>query len=336
MAARSAARRPGAGRTRRAGVGTIDSWLVWNLSGGRRHVTDASNASRTLLYDIHARRWDDELLALLDVPRALLPEVCASSGVLGTTDPRLTLGVALPIAGLAGDQQAALFRQAATRRAWPEHLRHRLLPADAHRRAGGAFTPRLLTTIAWQIGDQLEYALEGSIFVAGSAVQWLRDGLKLIDTAADSEALAQSVASTGGGLLRAGLRRLGAPYWERTTRGALFGLDARQRPGRDLPRRARSDRLPDPRRARCDAGRCGLALERLRVDGGAVANAFLMQFQSDISACRSNARPSPKPRPSAPRRSPGWRPASGPIAPPSPPAPAGPIVALNRRCWLPG
>ena len=206
-------------------AGTIDSWLVWNLSGGRLHVTDASNASRTLLYDLHARRWDDELLALLDVPRALLPEVCASSGVLGETDPRLTLGAALPIAGLAGDQQAALFGQGCHAPGMAKNtygtgcflLMH--TGAQAVRSQNG-----LLTTIAWQIGDAVEYALEGSVFVAGSAVQWLRDGLKLIDAAADSGVLAQSVGSTGGVYCVPAFVGLGAPYWQSEVRGALFGL----------------------------------------------------------------------------------------------------------------
>ena len=264
-------------------AGTIDSWLVWNLSGGRRHVTDASNASRTLLYDIHARRWDDELLALLDVPRALLPEVCASSGVLGTTDPRLTLGVALPIAGLAGDQQAALFGQGCHAPGMAKNtygtgcflLMH--TGAQAVRSRHG-----LLTTIAWQIGDQLEYALEGSIFVAGSAVQWLRDGLKLIDIAADSEALAQSVASTGGVYCVPAFVGLGAPYWRSDVRGALFGLTRGS--GRAEICRAVLEAIAFQTRDVLDAMQAdaGLVLERLRVDGGAVANAFLMQFQSDI------------------------------------------------------
>ena len=264
-------------------AGTIDSWLVWNLSGGRRHVTDASNASRTLLYDIHARRWDDDLLALLDVPRSLLPEVCASSALLGTTDPRLTLGAALPVTGLAGDQQAALFGQGCHAPGMAKNtygtgcflLMH--TGAQAVRSRHG-----LLTTIAWQIGDAVEYALEGSVFVAGSAVQWLRDGLKLIDAAADSGVLAQSVGSTGGVYCVPAFVGLGAPYWQSEVRGALFGLTRGS--GRAEICRAVLEAIAFQTRDVLDAMQAdaGLGLDRLRVDGGAVANAFLMQFQSDI------------------------------------------------------
>jgi glycerol kinase len=205
--------------------GTIDTWLIWKLTGGRVHVTDYSNASRTLMFDIAERRWDDGLLAALTVPRSMLAQVRPSSEVYGETDPGVLLGASLPIAGVAGDQQAALFGQTCFQ------------PGTAKNTYGtGCFMLMntgekmhqsrngLLTTIAWGIEGKVEYALEGSIFVAGAAVQWLRDGLRLIEDAPDSEYVAAKVADSGGVYVVPAFVGLGAPYWDMKARGAILGL----------------------------------------------------------------------------------------------------------------
>ncbi|MGZ5427358.1 MAG: FGGY family carbohydrate kinase, partial [Thermoanaerobaculia bacterium] len=202
--------------------GTIDTWLVWKLTNGAVHVTDASNASRTLLYDIHTGRWDDELLQLLDVPRKVLPCVVSSSGAVATADFG---GVSVPIAGIAGDQQAALFGQACDRPGLAKNTYGTgcflLLNTGAH---AVASKNRLLTTVAWDLGGALSYALEGSVFIGGAAVQWPRDGLKLIRAAADVEALAASEADNGGVYMVPAFAGLGAPHWDAYARGAVFGL----------------------------------------------------------------------------------------------------------------
>ncbi|TCO78145.1 glycerol kinase [Plasticicumulans lactativorans] len=263
--------------------GTVDTWLIWNLTGGRVHVTDYSNAARTLLYDIHARRWDDELLAMLDVPRAMLPEVRPSSEVYGLTAERHFFGAAVPIAGVAGDQQAALFGQACFTPGMAKNtygtgcfmLMNTGEQAVASRHG-------LLTTIAWGLEGKVEYALEGSIFVAGSAVQWLRDGLQLIGSAAESEALALRAASTDGVYFVPAFVGLGAPYWQSDVRGAMFGLTRGS--GREQIVRAVLESLAYQTRDVLAAMQAdsGIALTALRVDGGAVANGFLLQFQSDV------------------------------------------------------
>ena len=261
--------------------GTVDSFLIWRLTGGRVHVTDESNASRTLLYNIHRREWDDELLALFDVPRAMLPEVRSSSEVYGHTDADL-LGGEIPIAGAAGDQQAALFGQACFE------------PGTAKNTYGtGCFmllntgprpvasTKGLLTTVAWRLGTHTTYALEGSVFIAGAAVQWLRDGLRAISTSADVERLMQAVPDSGGVYLVPAFVGLGAPYWDPHARGAILGL-------------TRDTRMEHIARAAVDAmayqtrdvlevmqAEAGLTLPSLKVDGGAAANAMLLQFQAD-------------------------------------------------------
>jgi glycerol kinase len=262
--------------------GTIDTWLVWNLTGGRVHATDCSNASRTLLYDIHARRWDDELLELFDVPKAMLPEVRPSSGICGHA-AGLVDGASLPIAGIAGDQQAALFGQAC------------FAPGMAKNTYGtGCFllmnTGRtavpskngLLTTIAWELDGEVEYALEGSVFVAGSVMQWLRDGLGLIATTAESAAIAQSIASTAGVYLVPAFVGLGAPYWRSDVRGAIFGLTRGTR-REHLVRAALESTAFQTRDVlaamQADAG---IAISAMRIDGGASANDFLAQFQADL------------------------------------------------------
>ena len=261
--------------------GTIDSFLIWRLTGGAVHVTDETNASRTLLFDIHTRQWDDELLALFDVPRAMLPEVRSSSEIYGRSAADL-FGAEIPIAGVAGDQQAALFGQACFE------------PGTAKNTYGtGCFmllntgerpvasTQGLLTTIAWRIGGKTSYALEGSVFVAGAAVQWLRDGLRAITTSADVERLMQAVPDAGGVYLVPAFVGLGAPYWDPHARGAMFGL-------------TRDTRIEHIARAAVDAmayqtrdvlevmqAEAGLRLPHLKVDGGAAANAMLLQFQAD-------------------------------------------------------
>jgi glycerol kinase len=261
--------------------GTIDSFLLWRLTGGRVHVTDETNASRTLLFDIHTRTWDDGLLALFDVPPAMLPEVRSSSEVYGYCAADL-LGAEIPIAGVAGDQQAALFGQACFE------------PGTAKNTYGtGCFmllntgerpvasTQGLLTTIAWRLGGRTVYALEGSVFVAGAAVQWLRDGLRAITTSADVERLMQAVPDAGGVYLVPAFVGLGAPYWDPHARGAVLGL-------------TRDTRIEHIARAAVDAmayqtrdvlevmqSEAGLQLPHLKVDGGAAANAMLLQFQAD-------------------------------------------------------
>ncbi|WP_374481005.1 glycerol kinase GlpK [Zoogloea sp.] len=262
--------------------GTIDSWLVWQLTGGRLHVTDPSNASRTMLFDIHRQCWDEELLALFDIPAALLPEVVDSSGVLGATDAGL-FGSAIPLGGLAGDQQAATFGQAC------------LQPGSAKNTYGtGCFlmlntgaqpvesNHRLLSTLGWRIGGQTTYMLEGSVFIGGAVVQWLRDGLGLIQRAADIEALAASVPDAGGVVLVPAFAGLGAPYWDGYARGTLLGLTRGSSKAHIA--RAALEAIALQTVDLVDAmNRDGASpLTELRVDGGAARNDLLMQIQADL------------------------------------------------------
>ncbi len=262
--------------------GTIDTWLVYQLTKGRVHATEYSNASRTLLYNVHEREWDERLLAELDVPREMLPEVRDSSGVLGEADAEW-LGAPVPIAGMAGDQQAALFGQACFT---PGRAKNTYgtgcfllmnTGENAHRSKTG-----LLTTLAWGIDGRVEYALEGSIFVAGSAVQWLRDGIGLVADAAETQAAAESVPDTGGVYLVPAFTGLGAPYWDERARGALLGLT--RGTTREHLIRATLEAIAYQTRdvVECVGTDSGLALDVLRVDGGACQNDFLMQFQADI------------------------------------------------------
>ncbi|TMC65809.1 MAG: glycerol kinase GlpK, partial [Chloroflexi bacterium] len=264
--------------------GTVDSFLIWRLTGGRVHATDVSNASRTLLFDIHRLAWDDELLDIIGVPRAMLPELRPTSGSFGETEASL-FGRPIPIAAAAGDQQAATFGQACFE------------PGQAKNTYGtGAFLVRntgteavasahgLLTTVAWQLaaGGPATYALEGSVFVAGAAVQWMRDGLRAIGAAADIEALAAGVEDTGGVYLVPAFVGLGAPWWDPNARGALVGLSR----GTGLPQIARATiesiayQVRDVLEA-MDAD-AGTGSRALRVDGGAAANDTLLQFQADV------------------------------------------------------
>ncbi len=262
--------------------GTIDSWLLYRLTKGRVHATEYSNASRTLLYNVHERRWDDRLLSELDVPRSVLPEVRDSSGVFGETDPEW-FGAAVPIAGIAGDQQAALFGQRCNR---PGRAKNTYGTGCFLLMNTGEVAPRsdsgLLTTIAWGIGGRVEYALEGSIFVTGSAVQWLRDGLGLISSSAESERLAASVEDTAGVYLVPAFTGLGAPYWDERARGLLIGIT--RGTTREHIVRATLEAIAYQTRdiVECVEADSKIELDALRVDGGAAANDFLMQFQADV------------------------------------------------------
>jgi glycerol kinase len=262
--------------------GTVDSFLIYRLTGGKLHITDYTNASRTLLFNINTLDWDDEVLKEFGVPRSMLPEVRPSSEKYGETDPSI-FGRPIPIAGIAGDQQAATFGQACFQ------------VGTAKQTYGtGSFMlmnigdkPNLsknglLTTIAWGIGGKVTYALEGSIFVTGAAVQWLRDELKFFSSAAESEALASSVKSTGGVYVVPAFVGLGAPYWDAYARGTIIGLT--RGAGRAEITRATLEAVAYQTRDVLEAMQSdsGLELKELRVDGGMVANDFLMQFQADI------------------------------------------------------
>ena len=262
--------------------GTVDTWLLHQLTRGRVHATEYSNAARTLVFNIHSLEWDDLLLRELRIPRAILPDVRASSGVFGSTDPEW-FGAEIPIAGIAGDQQAALFGQGCTApgRAKNTYGTGCFLLMNTGRSAPRSRTG-LVTTIAWGLGRGVEYALEGSVFVAGAAVQWLRDGLGLIERVADSEAVARSVEDTGGVYLVPAFVGLGAPYWDERARGALVGLTRGTTRAHVV--RAALEAIAYQTRdvVECIREDSGLALETLRVDGGACQNDFLMQFQADL------------------------------------------------------
>ncbi|RQW69713.1 glycerol kinase [Halomonas sp. YLB-10] len=265
--------------------GTMDSWLVWNLTRGERHLTDVSNASRTMLFDIKRLDWDDRLLEALDIPRAMLPEVRPSSEVYGTTAKEMFGGAQIPIAGIAGDQQAALFGQACFDKGMVKNTYGTgcfLLMNTGETPVPS--TSGLLTTIAWGLDGKVTYALEGSIFIAGAAVQWLRDELKMIDSAEDSEYYASKVEDAGGVYVVPAFAGLGAPYWDMYARGAIFGLTRGS--GKEHITRATLDALAYQTRDIIDAMQkdSGITLKALRVDGGAVANNIMMQFQADMLA----------------------------------------------------
>ena len=262
--------------------GTVETWLIWKLTGGRAHVTDYSNASRTMLFNINTLDWDEEILAELNIPRSMLPKPLPSSGLFGTTAPSL-LGGEIPITGAAGDQQAALFGQTCFQ------------PGEAKNTYGtGCFLLMntgekpvfsqngLVTTIAWGLGEKVTYALEGSIFVAGAAIQWLRDEMKLIANAAESEAVAQEVTDTNGCYVVPAFTGLGAPYWDQYARGAIVGLTRGCNRAHIV--RATLDSLTYQTYDVLNAMRAdsGIALASLKVDGGASANNYLMQTQADV------------------------------------------------------
>lgn len=263
--------------------GTIDTWLVWKLSGGRAHVTDYTNASRTLLYNIHDLAWDDELLELLDVPRAMLPDVKPSSHVYTTTEADHFFGHEVPISGIAGDQQAALFGQACFEEGMVKNTYGTgcFLLMNTGEKAVTS-SNGLLTTIAWGLDGKVNYALEGSIFVAGSAIQWLRDGLRMFRSSAESEMYASRVDSTDGVYVVPAFVGLGAPYWKSETRGAVFGL-TRGTTKEHFIRATLESLTYQTKDVVCAMERdSGIPLKKLRVDGGAVANDLLMEMQSDV------------------------------------------------------
>ncbi len=263
--------------------GTVDSWLVWNLTNGKKHITDYSNASRTLLFNIHELTWDDELLKLLTIPKSMLPEVKDSSMIYGMTAKNAFFNVEVPIAGIAGDQQAALFGQTCFNIGDVKNTYgtgcFMLMNTG---KAPIASQKGLLTTIAWGLNNEITYALEGSIFVAGSAVQWLRDGLKIIKNSAETETYAKEVESSLGVYFVPAFVGLGTPYWEKTVKGSMFGLTRGTK--REHIIRATLEAIAyqtkDVLNVMEDESK--IKLNRLRVDGGASNNDFLMQFQSDI------------------------------------------------------
>ncbi|HEV8536195.1 MAG TPA: glycerol kinase GlpK [Candidatus Limnocylindria bacterium] len=261
--------------------GTIDTWLIWKLSGGRVHATDVSNASRTLVYDIHRLAWDDELLGALAIPRAMLARPTRSSGVVAEAGAE-HFGAAIPIAGIAGDQQAALFGQAcfAPGEAKNTYGTGCFLLANTGTRAAPA-RGGLLTTIAWDAGEGARYALEGSAFVTGAAIQWLRDGLGLIASADETEALATSLAGNDGVYLVPAFTGLGAPHWDMYARGLLIGIERGTTRAHLV--RATLESIAYQTRDLVEAMRAaGQAIDVLRVDGGGTVNRFLMQFQADV------------------------------------------------------
>jgi glycerol kinase len=266
--------------------GTVDSWLIWNLTSGAVHVTDPSNASRTMLMNLSTGDWDDELLGAFDVPRAMLPRIVPSSSVCGVASADL-LGAEIPIAGIAGDQQAALFGQACFRPGVSKNTYGTGCFALMHT---GSRQPRsknrLLATRAASTGDEPQFAIEGSVFIAGAAVQWLRDKLGLIATAAESEQVAASVDDNGGVYLVPAFVGLGAPHWDASARGIISGLSAGSSRAHIV--RAALESIAYQTRELVEAMQndTGEKLAELRVDGGATANNFLMQFQADILGCR--------------------------------------------------
>jgi len=262
--------------------GTIDTWLIWKLTGGSAHVTDVSNASRTMLFNIHERRWDDELLRILDIPRSMLPEVRSSSEVYGETDASL-FGGSIVIAGAAGDQQAALFGQNAFEEGDTKNTYGTgcFMLMNTGTKAV-ASEHGLLTTIAWEVDGKLEYALEGSVFVAGAAVQWLRDGMEMIETSAESESYASSVESTDGVYVVPAFVGLGTPYWNSDVRGAVFGLTRGTSKSHFIRAVLESLAYQSMDVLLTMLKDSGLELKKMSVDGGSVSNNLLMQFQSDL------------------------------------------------------
>ena len=276
---------PGARRKAEEGrlkFGTVDTWLIWKLTRGEVHVTDVSNASRTMLFNIHTLDWDDELLKLFGVPRSMIPQVRSSSEVYGKTKGTL-FAYEVPIAGIAGDQQAALFGQMCTE---PGSVKNTygtgcfMLMNSGERPIMSA--NKLLTTVAWKIGDKVTYALEGSIFVAGSVVQWLRDGLGLIRTSSEVEGLAASVPDNGGVYFVPALTGLGAPYWDQYATGTLIGITRGTKAGHIARAALEGIAFQTMDIVNAMQKDAGITLKELKVDGGASRNNLLMQFQADI------------------------------------------------------
>lgn len=262
--------------------GTVDSWLVWNLTGGRKHVTDVSNASRTMLFNIHTLEWDMELLKLLDIPASMMPQVCSSSEIYGFTDTDLFAG-RVPVAGIAGDQQAALFGQMCTGKGSVKNTYGTgcflLMNTGTE-----PITSRnnLLTTIAWKIGDTVNYALEGSIFVGGSVIQWLRDGLGIIKSSAEVEALARTVPDNGGVYFVPALTGMGAPYWDQYAKGGIHGITRGTTAGHIARAALEGIAFQTMDIVSAMERDASVKLSELKVDGGASRDDLLMQFQADI------------------------------------------------------
>ena len=263
--------------------GTIDSFLAWNMVKGHPHVTDATNAARTMLFNIHTQQWDDELLKMMDIPRALLPEVVDSSYVIGMLDDDI-LGVPIPVAAMAGDQHAALFGQACFEKGMAKNTYG--TGCFMLMNAGEEFKLSengLLTTVAWRLNGKPTYALEGSVFMGGATIQWLRDEMKFVEKASQSEALATSVADTDGVYLVPAFTGLGAPHWSMYARGTLFGMTRGTGRAQIVRAGLESIAYQSNDLYQAMARDLGSAPGVLRVDGGATANDFLMQFQADIS-----------------------------------------------------
>jgi glycerol kinase len=263
-------------------MGTVDSWLIASLTGGRSHVTDHTNASRTLLYDLERRDWDDALLALFGVPREILPAIAPSAGVVGETD-RAIFGTSFPIAGIAGDQQAALFGQGCVRPGLAKNTygTGAFLLAFTGQERPESRNGLLLTAACGPSGEPC-YALEGSVFIAGAAVQWLRDGLGLIQRAQETEALARSVSSTGGVYFVPAFVGLGSPHWEAEARGTVVGITRGTNRAHLVRAALEAMAFSSADLLRAMVADAGLSLAVLRVDGGATANDWLMQFQADV------------------------------------------------------
>ena len=261
--------------------GTVDSWLIWNLTGGKVHATDVTNASRTMLFNIHTRQWDDKLLQLLRIPRAVLPSVVDSSGVCGETESSV-FGRRVPIAGIGGDQQAALFGQQCVKAGMVKStygtggfmlMQTGEQPVESK--------SRLLTTIAWKIGDRVDYALEGSVFIAGGVIQWLRDGLKIIRSSSEVNELAASVEDNGGVYFVPAFAGLGAPHWDAFARGSIFGLTGGSSAAHLARAALESIAFQTADVLEAMQTDSGIDVRELRVDGGASQSDLLMQFQAD-------------------------------------------------------
>jgi glycerol kinase len=266
----------------RLAFGTIDSWLIWNFTHGEVHVTDVSNASRTMLFNIHTLSWDDELLAMMNIPKSMLPEVRSSSEVYGHV-PETMFGARIPIAGIAGDQQAALFGQQCIQPGMVKNT----YGTGCFMMMNTGTTPtvsrnNLLTTVAWQLNGETHYALEGSIFIGGAVVKWLRDGLKIINHSHEVSALAQQVADSDGVYLVPAFAGLGAPHWNAEARGSLFGATLGTTSAHVARAALESIAYQTMDVLRAMEADAGVAVPQLRVDGGATVNELLMQFQADI------------------------------------------------------
>jgi glycerol kinase len=262
--------------------GTVDSWLIWNFTAGETHVTDVTNASRTMLFNIHSMDWDEELLKIFDIPRTMLPEVKSCSEVYAHTAGRI-LSHKIPIAGIAGDQQAALFGQMCTEVGMAKNTYGTgcfMLMNIGEKPILSQY--KLVTTVAWKIGNELQYALEGSIFIAGAVVQWLRDGLGLISTAAEVEPLAQSVEDSGGIYLVPAFTGLGAPHWEGHARGIVVGISRGTTAGHYARAALESIAYQTMEVLKAMEADAGISVKELRADGGATANDLLMQIQADV------------------------------------------------------